>query len=91
MPAWISERLTARVLRQQTSGIENVPTLELRHGDGHAEEARETRGTVVRSMVAERARHPFYKRLSEVLDQAGFDGFRETGCAQFYHEKLGRR
>jgi transposase len=34
--------------------------------------------------------HPFYKRLNEVLDKAGFDGFCETECAQFYHEKLGR-
>src|ERR1700736_1394545 len=34
--------------------------------------------------------HPFYKRLNEVLDQAGFDGFCETNCASFYHDKLGR-
>jgi transposase len=34
--------------------------------------------------------HPFYKRLNEVLDKAGFDGFCESECAQFYHEKLGR-
>jgi transposase len=34
--------------------------------------------------------HPFYKRLNEVLDQAGFDRFCETHCAEFYHEKLGR-
>jgi transposase len=34
--------------------------------------------------------HPFYKRLNEVLDQAGFDLFCETGCAGFYHDKLGR-
>jgi transposase len=34
--------------------------------------------------------HPFYQRLNEVLDKAGFDGFCETECAQFYHEKLGR-
>lgn len=34
--------------------------------------------------------HPFYKRLNEVLDKAGFDVFCETSCAQFYHKKLGR-
>ncbi len=34
--------------------------------------------------------HPFYKRLNEVLDKAGFDRFCETQCAEFYHEKLGR-
>ena len=34
--------------------------------------------------------HPFYKRLNEVLDNAQFDTFCETTCANFYHEKLGR-
>lgn len=34
--------------------------------------------------------HPFYKRLSEVLDGAKFDLFCETSCASFYHKKLGR-
>ena len=34
--------------------------------------------------------HPFYKRLNEVLDNAQFDIFCETACAQFYHHKLGR-
>jgi transposase len=34
--------------------------------------------------------HPFYKRLNEVLDNAGFDLFCETSCAGFYHNKLGR-
>jgi transposase len=34
--------------------------------------------------------HPFYKRLNEVLDKAGFDGFCESNCGEFYHEKLGR-
>lgn len=34
--------------------------------------------------------HPFYKRLSEVLDEAKFDPFCETSCAGFYHQKLGR-
>jgi len=34
--------------------------------------------------------HPFYARLSEVLDGAGFDAFVEKQCARFYAEKLGR-
>jgi transposase len=34
--------------------------------------------------------HPFYKRLNEILDQAGFDGFCEASCAGFYHARLGR-
>ena len=34
--------------------------------------------------------HPFYKRLNEVLDNAQFDTFCETACANFYHHKLGR-
>jgi len=34
--------------------------------------------------------HPFYTRLNEVLDAAGFDTFCEAECAGFYHQKLGR-
>jgi len=34
--------------------------------------------------------HPFYTRLNEVLDAAGFDSFCETQGASFYHQKLGR-
>ena len=34
--------------------------------------------------------HPFYSRLNEVLDKAGFDRFCEDSCASFYHAKLGR-
>jgi transposase len=34
--------------------------------------------------------HPFYSRLNEVLDKAGFDRFCEDNCAAFYHSKLGR-
>lgn len=34
--------------------------------------------------------HPFYKRLNEVLDNAQFDRFCETSCADFYHQTLGR-
>ncbi len=34
--------------------------------------------------------HPFYSRLNEVLEQAGFDALCEQRCAAFYHQKLGR-
>jgi transposase len=34
--------------------------------------------------------HPFYSRLNEALDQAGFDRYCEGSCAGFYHAKLGR-
>ena len=34
--------------------------------------------------------HPFYSRLNEILDKAGFDRFCEECCAGFYHAKLGR-
>jgi transposase len=40
--------------------------------------------------LAEAPGHPFYGRLNEVLDQAGFDEFCEARCRQFYHQKLGR-
>src|SRR5215469_16362428 len=34
--------------------------------------------------------HPFYRRLNEVLEQAGFDEFCESRCRKFYHAMLGR-
>jgi transposase len=34
--------------------------------------------------------HPFYNRLNEALDKAGFDSYCEESCAGFYHAKLGR-
>jgi transposase len=34
--------------------------------------------------------HPFYNRLNEALDKAGFDSHCEESCAGFYHAKLGR-
>ena len=36
------------------------------------------------------AGHPFYERLNRVLDDAGFDGFVEGQCAQFYAATQGR-
>jgi transposase len=34
--------------------------------------------------------HPFYRRLNEVLDAAGFDGFVEQRCERFYADVMGR-
>src|SRR6201998_4377733 len=34
--------------------------------------------------------HPFYRRLNELLEGAGFDEFVEGRCARFYHARLGR-
>ena len=34
--------------------------------------------------------HPFYSRLSGILDKTGFDQFCQDACAKFYHVKLGR-
>ena len=43
-----------------------------------------------RQDLAQAPGHPFYRRLNEVLDEAGFDEFCEGRCQKFYHEKLGR-
>src|SRR5262245_22611630 len=36
------------------------------------------------------ASHPFYRRLSQVLRDHGFDAFAEAECAQFYAKTMGR-
>ena len=36
------------------------------------------------------AGHPFYERLNELLEQAGFDRFVEERCRRFYAPKMGR-
>src|SRR2546421_12106037 len=43
-----------------------------------------------RGDLAEAPGHPFYRRLNELLDEAGFEEFCEARCQKFYHEKLGR-
>jgi len=40
--------------------------------------------------LAEAPGHPFYRRLNQLLDKAGFDEFCEGRCRKFYHQKLGR-
>src|SRR6266851_1570383 len=34
--------------------------------------------------------HPFYRRLNQVLEKAGFDRYCEQRCREHYHESLGR-
>jgi len=34
--------------------------------------------------------HPFYRKLNEVLNSNGFDGFAEELCLKFYAERMGR-
>ena len=36
------------------------------------------------------AGHPFYERLNELLEEAGFDAFAEERCRKFYAAKMGR-
>lgn len=43
-----------------------------------------------RGNLAEAPGHPFYTKLSEVLEKASFDQFCEGRCRKFYHERLGR-
>jgi transposase len=40
--------------------------------------------------LAQPAAHPFYSRLNQVLDEAGFDDFVEQRCAGFYKKVIGR-
>jgi transposase len=43
-----------------------------------------------RGDLAEAPGHPFYLRLNELLERAGFDESCEAYCRKFYHENLGR-
>ena len=36
------------------------------------------------------AGHPFYERLNELLEEAGFDALVEERCRKFYAAKMGR-
>jgi transposase len=42
------------------------------------------------SSLAKSPGHPFYERLSRLLDEQGFDVFVERQCAAFYAPKMGR-
>ena len=43
-----------------------------------------------RTELAEAPGHPFYRRLNQVLEKAGFDWYCEEQCREHYHKKLGR-
>jgi transposase len=43
-----------------------------------------------RGDLAEAPGHPFYTKLSAVLEKASFDQFCEERCRKFYHQRLGR-
>src|SRR6266852_9073298 len=43
-----------------------------------------------RTELAEAPGHPFYRRLNQVLEKAGFDPYCEQRCREHYHESLGR-
>ena len=45
---------------------------------------------VLTSSLAKSPGHPFYERLSRLLDEEGFDAFVEEECARFYAPKMGR-
>jgi len=47
---------------------------------------RQERLWISQSELAQGPGHPFYKRVNEVLDRAGFDQFAEQECAKFYAE-----
>ena len=64
--------------------------LQSNYGDGDAEDARAARGLWYGGELPIAPGRPFYQRLNEVLDNAKFDAFCETNCANFYHDKLGR-
>ena len=42
------------------------------------------------SSMAKSPGHPFYERLSRLLDEEGFDAFVERECARFYAPTMGR-
>ncbi len=42
------------------------------------------------SSLAKSPGHPFYERLSRILDDEGFDTFVESECARFYAPTMGR-
>ena len=52
--------------------------------------ARQAAMWIPTSELPRSAAHPFYQRLNQILDDAGFDAFVEERCAQFYAPVLGR-
>ena len=52
--------------------------------------ARQKTMWVASADLPQSAGHPFYQRLNQVLDDAGFDAFVEHQCARFYADGVGR-
>lgn len=52
--------------------------------------ARQETMWVATADLPQSAGHPFYQRLNQVLDEAGFDAFVEQECARFYSDGVGR-
>ena len=52
--------------------------------------ARQKTMWVASADLPQSAGHPFYQRLNQVLDDAGFDAFVEPQCARFYADGVGR-
>ena len=59
--------------------------MKKRKGGGQQEEI-----WIAHRELAQAPGHPFYERVNEVLEGAGFDEFVEGLCARFYHARLGR-
>ena len=60
-------------------------------GDGDTKaETRQEGLWIGHDEVAKGPGHPFYKKVNELLEEAKFDDFAETGCAKFYAENNGR-
>jgi len=45
---------------------------------------------IPQASLAKGARHPFYQRLNQLLEESRFDAFVEGRCQRFYAEKRGR-
>src|SRR3979411_556891 len=82
--------LSSPCLKSKTCSTENVVTLQLKYGDGHAEEERETRGLVVWRRVAQGARSPLLQagRLSQRCRVAG-TGLLPEDRLRFHQEHSG--
>jgi transposase len=65
-------------------------TLKSSYGHGYTQEEGAQEALWYGGALPETPGHPFYSRLNEVLDKAGFDRFCEACCVGFYHAKLGR-
>jgi len=57
---------------------------------GRRKQERQSEFWVIAQSLPRSPGHPFYEQLNQVLNAAGFDGFCEEICRQFYAEKMGR-